>query len=290
MNLADKYRIIEAIDPNRKRRFGQSFIGETKYSGEKVILKTLNKLDNSEGAIERLRHESTFHFNYNGLPEILEFYESESEVILVKKYYEGITLDTFIDGLKRRKKLNQLQTILPEIDNLLCNIHDKNIVHCDLKPGNFIFNPSTNKIALIDFGLAIRLPYVENRKMLFPLGYAAPELLLNHLDLVDRRTDIFAFALTIWRLLDGEMPLIHPNPSIYTNLQLTHPLPQSSNIKKQVFKVLAKAASKHSFQLPPNKMDKELVKEKLIEAMNCRYSTSTEMIQELLAINSNIIW
>lgn len=290
MTLSEKYRIIEAIDPNRKRRFGQSFLAESKSDGEKVILKCINKANDHPPAIERLRHESSFTFEINGLPQILDFYESDSEMIMVKKYHEGITLDKHIDQFKRRKKLKELQSLLPSCDKLLAQIHELGIVHCDIKPGNFIVNPSNGSVALIDFGLAIRKSNGENRKMLFPLGYAAPELLLNHLDIVDERTDVFALAITIWRLLDGNLPLVHANPSIFTNLQLTHPLPESDNINKEVYNILTKGAAKHSFQLPPNKMDVKDVKEKLLEAMNNRYSNTTEMIQALLKVKHRTIW
>ncbi len=41
-----------------------------------------------------------------------------------------------------------------EIISILQSIHALNILHCDIKPDNFMLTQTTNKIVLIDFGLA----------------------------------------------------------------------------------------------------------------------------------------
>jgi len=145
----------------------------------------------------------------------------------------------------------------------------------------------------LDFVLSIRSSHVEEnrqRKLLFPLGYAAPELLLNHLDIVDQRTDIFALGIVIWQLYAGSLPLVHPNPSVFTNLQLTHPLPEHSEISKKIYLVLFKMANKHQFKIPPNKMDQQEVNRLLVTGMDVRFDSIEEVIDAFELIAKKKFW
>lgn len=41
-----------------------------------------------------------------------------------------------------------------QLINILKNVHDKNVIHRDIKPNNILFHPKTKDAFLIDFGLA----------------------------------------------------------------------------------------------------------------------------------------
>jgi hypothetical protein len=76
------------------------------------------------------------------------------------------------------------------------------------------------------------------------------------------------------------MPLIDPNPSITTNLQLTYPLPNLDSKYKSFSGLLQKLAAKHQFTVPPNKLSMEEQKTALIKGMNKRYTTYSEFISD----------
>lgn len=283
MSIAEDYKIISRLGSQTRRKFGDVFLGESKNDGRQVVIKAVAK-QNNQIAVDRLRNEISFSFNHQGLPKVIDSYENENELFLVKEYADGIPIDQFWDKLKRQQRIGMLKTIAPKILELLEILKNKDIVHGDLKPGNILIDENDLSVHLIDFGLAIDTSQIERRELLFPLGFAAPELLLNQLELVDHRTDQFAFGIIIWRLFAGTLPLTHPNPSIFTNLQLTHPLPDHPNIPKALYQVLQKMCSKHQFQIPPNKMKNDEVKACLIQGMNSRYST----IQELKEAFTNL--
>lgn len=281
MNPAAKYKILEQIDGHKKRKFAHVFLTENKISGVKSILKTLQKTDDNLVIQDRLRKEATFSFIVDGLPETLDFFESESEIFLFKSFQTGITLGDYLEQFRSREKPQKLFEILEQLEPILDHIHQNKIYHLDIKPGNIIVDSSNGiRVSLIDFGLALNKNESEVRKTLFPLGFAAPELLLNQLDLVDERTDYFALGVSCWTCLQGKMPLIDPNPSITTNLQLTYPLPNLDSKYKAFSGILQKLAAKHQFTVPPNKLNTNELKACLSKGMNKRYATYAEFISD----------
>jgi len=281
MNPAEKYKILEQIDAHKKRKFAHIFLTENKISGSKSILKTVQKTEDNGVVQDRLRKEAAFSFIVDGLPETLDFFESDSEIFLFKSFQTGITLGDYLEQFRSKEKPQKLFEVLEKLEPILEHLHQNKIYHLDIKPGNIIIDSSKGiRVSIIDFGLALNKNEPEIRKTLFPLGFAAPELLLNRLDLVDPRTDYFALGVSCWTCLQGRMPLIDPNPSITTNLQLTYPLPNLDSKYKQFSEVLQKLSGKHQFTVPPNKLNAEELKAALIKGMNKRYATYSEFISD----------
>lgn len=279
MTLSEKYRIVQRLGNQQKRKFSEVFLVADEATGQKGTLKFLTKTPDNAALQERLRAEADFQFTHTGLPQTLFLQETETELAIVRSYAEGVPLDSFLKQVKQKQKPSVLLRFLEELAPLLHALRQENVVHLDLKPSNLILNgsPAAFTVSLIDFGMALRTDRPENRGTLFPLGYAAPELLLNRLPLVDQRTDLFALGVVLWQQFTGRLPLVHPNPSITTNLQLTHPLPQYDAIPKAIFAILERMCAKHAFGVPPNQLAPGKMDESLKEAMNRRYNDIDEV-------------
>ncbi len=279
--IHENYKIIKPLGSQSKRKFGSVFLIQNKLTFEYAVLKSLVKLDTNINLQERLLKEAEFSFEFPGLPKTIELFETDTEINLIKSYSEGITLDEYWKSVKIRNRKSIILEILLKLCELLKVLQNHCIVHCDLKPSNILVNVNNKQIevALIDFGLALNTTEENKRQTLFPLGYAAPELLLNHLEIIDHRTDQFSIGTIIWKLFTDKLPLTHPNPSIFTNLQLTHPLPDHIEIPKGFFPVLLKMCSKHQFKTAPNLISKEERLEYLIDGMTSRYNNYEEIIQ-----------
>lgn len=292
MQLRERYRIIQKLGTEQGNKFGEVYEGEEKSSGKRIILKTLGKISKNLAILDRLKQEATFTFKHPGLPEIVDFFESDQELILVKSYQEGRPLADLWENHPKKNRVAFLKAILKELIPLLNHLKENNVVHCDIKPSNILIDTSHDsvKVSLIDFGLALRKDKPNNRRILFPLGYAAPELILNRLDLVDHRADQFALGILIWKLFTEQLPLVHPNPSIYTNLQLTHPLPDHSSLPKGIFPILSKMCSKHVFRTAPNLLSNDEVERSLKNGMNSRYDDLNQLFEELDTINEKRNW
>jgi serine/threonine protein kinase len=115
----------------------------------------------------------------------------------------------FVDGLPLNKVIKQgrmtpkraLRIILPLADALAL-VHQRGIVHRDVKPGNIMLAPG-DVPKLTDFGVA-HLAGSDITMQHGPVGspsYAAPEQIRRQP--VDGRTDQFALGTVLWELLAG---------------------------------------------------------------------------------------
>lgn len=85
--------------------------------------------------------------------------------------------------------------IKPIAKNILKNLHvlhKNDIIHCDIKPDNIIYDEDTSKITIIDF---------EGRQTEL---YHSPEQ-VKDLE-VTTKTDIWSFGITLYSLITSRMP------------------------------------------------------------------------------------
>lgn len=116
---------------------------------------------------------------------------------VVMEFCNGGDLDSYVKRADANK--NELLAILDDAKNGILYLHERAIVHRDVKPHNIFIKektPNTRmKGKLGDFGLMIRLP--EDGKLRVPCGtryYMAPEVIAE--EQYDRSADIFSFGIT----------------------------------------------------------------------------------------------
>jgi eukaryotic-like serine/threonine-protein kinase len=279
---SEKYRIVRRIGNQQKRKFSDVFLAEDKHTGERCVLKVLARSETNTVLQERLQQEATFDFDHPQLPRTLDFYTSDTELILARSYTDGVPLDAFMKTIRQKDKPSLLSRFIDQLQPVFDELKRLQIVHLDLKPSNFIIagTPDHFTVSLIDFGMAMRTTEREKRSTLFPLGYAAPELLLNRLHLADQRTDLFSLGIVLWQQFTGKLPLLHPNPGITTNLQLTHPLPEHDLIPRAFFPILRRLCEKHVFAVPPNQLPEAETDLLLLQAMDRRYGDLREVLED----------
>jgi serine/threonine-protein kinase len=292
MEPSNQYQIVNILGNQSIRKFGKVYLVQRRTDGKQHVMKRI-QLDVTEAhLIERAKREATFTFQLAGLPRIVEQIQTDTEFALIKDYAPGIPLDEYWLSIPKKQRISELIRILHELEPLFNALKENGIVHCDIKPSNILIHKINDhiEVQLIDFGLAIRQNEENRFKLLFPLGFAPPELLLNRLNCVDHTSDLFALGITIWKLFVGQLPLIHPNPSIFINLQLTYPLPDHSNLPKGLCPILQKMCYKHQFKTAPNRMTPNEVDALLIEANCNRYQRLNTVIQDLEQIPQKKSW
>ena len=81
---------------------------------------------------------------------------------------------------------NDIKNITKQLLNILKYLHEKNIVHCDIKPENIIYDKKTGKVSLIDF---------EGKST---TGYSSPEQIKGYS--VTDKTDMWSLGVTLYTI------------------------------------------------------------------------------------------
>jgi serine/threonine protein kinase len=108
--------------------------------------------------------------------------------------------------------------------------HDANIVHRDLKPENVMYDPETDGVKLLDFGIATDTEASADERLtragffVGTLMYIAPEALSG--ELVNAAADQYSLATIAYFLLTRSLPYTARAPrEMFTQLLTTPPIP-----------------------------------------------------------------
>jgi predicted ATPase/two-component sensor histidine kinase/GAF domain-containing protein len=99
----------------------------------------------------------------------------------------------------------------------LGQLHERSLVHKDIKPGNILLDPSAGTAWLTGFGLASRVPR-ERQGLGAPevlagtLAYMAPEQTGRMNRSVDSRSDLYSLGVTLYEMLTGALPFTAAEP------------------------------------------------------------------------------
>ena len=175
----------------------------------KVISKSELKLGDYDLRLEQIKREEEITKLCNS-EYTINFYrrlDTDDYIIFELEYCED-DLKTYLDdnGDFEKNKIFFKKVII-SLANALKNIHDKGVIHRDIKPQNiFILNIDEEndvKIKLGDFGCSI---YIKNNTS-DPIGtilYTAPEILKN-LE-YDEKCDLWSLGVTLYELYFGILP------------------------------------------------------------------------------------
>lgn len=121
-------------------------------------------------------YEFLFHNPISGIPQIIDYYEENNQLILIEEYISGYTLQERIHSGKLT--VPDVLSYLTDICNILERLHAQNppIIHRDIKPSNLMIT-SYNRIVLLDFNAAKQFHSGSSNDtvLLGTQGYAAPE-------------------------------------------------------------------------------------------------------------------
>lgn len=145
---------------------------------------------------------------------------------LVCEWVEGRTLEAMLaNGPLSSADVARLGAALADA---LHSLHQQQVVHLDLKPGNVIFRDDGTAV-LIDFGLAHHARYPdllaeETRYRAGSAPYVSPEQLLGTRE--DPRSDLFALGVVLYESATGRLPFGEPDTDVRNRFWLD-PIPPS---------------------------------------------------------------
>lgn len=209
-----KYRVINQIGEGS---FGLIYKGQNIRTNEYVAIKVESIKNNTK----LLKNESIIYQylnNCSGIPSVKWFGKDKSN------YYMVINLLGFsLQNLREKYRNFSLKLVLQigiNIINLLKIIHDKGLVHRDIKPDNFLFglNDENKNIYIIDFGFCKSFMYgdkhIELKKTNNLIGSKTYASINSHNYLeLSRRDDMESLGYMMIYLYMGALPW----QDIYTN-------------------------------------------------------------------------
>lgn len=178
-----------------------------------VAVKTLRaEYKHDPSSRQRFRREARAmaFVNHPNLVTIYDLHEEQEGSWVVMELVEGETLKELVrrDG---PLPLEEVALILQQLANALGHLHERNLVHLDIKPQNIMLTPG-GEVKLIDFGLA-QPPGAHTEMhggMAFgTVAYLAPEQARG--DAVSQETDVYSLGCVVYELLTGQLPFDIPD-------------------------------------------------------------------------------
>jgi len=154
--IDNKYKILKKIG---KGSFGLVF---------KVINVDMNKVFAIKIEEKKKEKESKLKNEYKlynllkevkGIPKVIEFKESKKWNILIMEHL-GMSLENLFKRCQKKFSLKTVLIIGLQIFSIIEKLHNKGIIHRDIKPDNFLIDKNNKYIYLIDLGLS---KYYKNK-------------------------------------------------------------------------------------------------------------------------------
>jgi PAS domain S-box-containing protein len=172
--------------------------------------------ETSSGCVERLEHEyalkSELDADWAARPVALT--HDNGRTTLVLEDPGGTPLDQL---LGRPLEVSHFLRIAIPLAGALRHVHERGLIHKDVKPANIWVNDANRAVKFTGFGIASRLP--RERQSPAPpeiiagtLAYMAPEQTGRMNRSVDSRSDLYALGVTFYELLTGALPFTAADP------------------------------------------------------------------------------
>ncbi len=213
----DKYRIEKLLGQGG---FASVFQAYDTIEGIRVALKIPHAYAMSEQVFRDFRKEVRLSAQLDH-PNILPI--KNASIIdqhLVIVYPMGD--QTLAERLRKRLSVRKAVELAQQILEALAYAHHRRIIHCDVKPENFLLF-GEHRLRLCDFGIAKVAWKTIDASGSGTVGYLAPEQAMGKPSL---RSDVFSAGLLLYRMFSGELPewpFEQPLPGMVRLRQRVHP-------------------------------------------------------------------
>jgi predicted ATPase/TolB-like protein/class 3 adenylate cyclase len=166
--------------------------------------------------LDRLAHEYGLKDELDGAWAVrpLELICEGGRTMLVLEDLGGEPLDRLLGA---PMEVGRFLRLAIGIAAALGKLHQRGLVHKDIKPANILVNGATGAVKFTGFGIASRL--ARERQAPEPpetiagtLAYMAPEQTGRMNRSVDSRSDLYALGVTLYELLTGALPFTAADP------------------------------------------------------------------------------
>jgi eukaryotic-like serine/threonine-protein kinase len=251
--LGGKIRLIQRIG---RGGMGDVWVARNEATQAEVAVKTLAATERTPLHDERFRREARIaatisHRNVVRVFDLVD--EPDGTLGLVMELLRGGTLE---EAMRERGPFTGLQAValaLP-ILSAMHHVHQKGIVHRDMKPGNVFFavEPDGHVIPkILDFGIA-KIPAAGSAltidgNVLGTPHYMSPEQIRANDD-IDGRSDMFSFATVLYEILTGVRVFHRDTAAASLAAVLEHDVDPDPRIEPRLWLAMSRALAKRPYE------------------------------------------
>ncbi|HUA22845.1 MAG TPA: AAA family ATPase [Steroidobacteraceae bacterium] len=182
----------------------------------RVLTVTTAARNPSPSTLAQLEHAYTLRHELDNswAARPLALAREESRLTLILEDPGGQPVDQLCS---RPLPLGEFLRVAVGLAGALGGLHQKGLIHKDIKPANLLAHTSTGQVWLTGFGFASRVPrepQVPHPPHFIPgtLEYVAPEQTgrMNHS--IDLRADLYSCGVTLYQMLTGQLPFSASDP------------------------------------------------------------------------------
>ncbi len=147
--------------------------------------------------------------NHDNINKVLDVFYENNTCYVVYEFIDGVTMNDYVKSNGRLSETESL-SVIKDIGSALRYIHNKNIVHLDIKPGNMMISKD-HHVYLIDFGLSKQYNKDGEAETSTSWGVGTPIY-----SPADRQSspggkipltfDIYGLAASLYNMLTGQFP------------------------------------------------------------------------------------
>ncbi|MEO0602771.1 MAG: protein kinase, partial [Myxococcota bacterium] len=242
------YRIIRPIASG-----GMAEVYEVQdpASGERLALKLLVAVRQALRRFDR-EYEAMTRLNHPGIVRVYHYGLHQGHPWLTMELLRGVAAQSHVKRMGRPGKPRRLREVLRlgyHVSKALHYIHERKLVHRDLKSANVIVLPD-DRVKLLDFGAAHLVDgerITQDGEFVGTFAYASPEQVLA--GRIDHRTDLYSLGVLLFRLATGRRPFSSRDQESLIRQHLYEPPPDPREfvpslpveLSQLVLKLLAKS-------------------------------------------------
>jgi PAS domain S-box-containing protein len=213
-------------------------------------------------ALDRLAHEYSFKDELDSTWAVqpLELVRDRGQSILVLEDPGGVLLGELLGA---PMEMGRFLRIAIAVTAALAKVHQRGLIHKDIKPANILVDSASGDVWLTGFGITSRLP--RERQPPDPpeviagtLAYMAPEQTGRMNRSIDSRSDLYSLGVTFYEMLTGSLPFTASDPMEWVHCHIARQAQTPSKrangipeaISSIVMKLLAKTAEER-YQTAP---------------------------------------
>src|SRR6202521_1490413 len=180
------------------------------------------------GFVDRLAHEYALKDELDGrsTARALALVREHGRTMLLLEDPGGEPLDRL---LGRPMEMGGFLRFATGISAALRQLHERGLIHKDIKPANVLVDFATGQVWLTGFGIASRLP--RERQSPEPpelvagtLAYMAPEQTGRVNRSIDSRSDLYSLVVTLYQMLTGSLPFTASDPMEWVHCHIARKL------------------------------------------------------------------